>query len=113
MKMAARSRSRSNAVRNAGEVDTGATTGRSSGSRDSIEIASEVDQELYFQNTGGSRLRPRERVDKSKLLLTITSLSVERGGDGLHAMSLAEALTLASTAGVKPRGYLAGAGVRL
>jgi spore germination protein YaaH len=102
-------------ARSAGDIDTGAYDWEKLGTAaDSIEIAGEVDQELYFQNTEAALDYAVERVDKSKLLLTITSLSVERGGDGLRAMSLGEALTLASTAGVKtPDDIVVGAGVPL
>lgn len=89
-------------VRQEGEFDTGAYDWEKLGSAaDSIEMAGDLDQELYFQNTEAALDYVLDRVDKSKLLLTVTSLSVERGGDGLRAMPLESALALASTAAVK------------
>jgi hypothetical protein len=63
---------------------------------DSIEIGGELDQELYFQDTKAALDYITGKVDPSKLLLTISSLSVERGGDGLRTMGLNDALTLAA-----------------
>jgi hypothetical protein len=88
--------------RQEGEFDTGAYDWEKLGAAaDSIEMAAELDQELYFQNTQAALEYVLDRVDKSKLLLTVTSLSVERGGDGLRAMPLSSALALASTAAVR------------
>jgi spore germination protein YaaH len=89
-------------VRTEGEFDTGAYDWEKLGAAaDTIEMAGELDQELYFQNTEAALEYALERVDKSKLLLTVTAMSVERGGDGLRAMPLESALTLASTGAVK------------
>jgi hypothetical protein len=89
-------------ARTEGEFDTGAYDWEKLGAAaDSIEMAGELDQELYFQNTEAALEYVLDRVDKSKLLLTVTSMSVERGGDGLRAMPLESALALASTAAVK------------
>src|SRR5439155_542640 len=52
--------------------------------------------EVYFQNTEAALTYITDKVDRSKLLLAITPLSIERGGDGLHAMALNDALSLAS-----------------
>jgi hypothetical protein len=94
--------------RTGGEVDTGAYDWEKLGAvADSIEIAGELDQELYFQNTQAALDYAVDKVDKSKLLLTITSLSVERGGEGLRALPLTDALALASTPGIKVEGDIA------
>jgi hypothetical protein len=101
--------------RSEGAIDAGAYDWEAlGGAADWIEIAGELDQELYFQNTEAALDYAVDRVDKSKLLLTITSLSVERGGDGLRAFPHRDALTLASTAGVKVEGEIvAGSAVPL
>ena len=51
-------------------------------------MAGELDQELYFQNTEAALDYITDKVDRTKVLLSISSLSVERGGDGLqHAFA--------------------------
>jgi hypothetical protein len=80
------------------DIDTGAYDWEKLGSAaDTVIIAGEMDQELYFQRTEAALDYAVEQSDRAKLLLSVSSLSVERGGDGLRAMPLAEALTLAST----------------
>ncbi|MBF6600581.1 MAG: hypothetical protein IVW36_08730 [Dehalococcoidia bacterium] len=80
-----------------GSIDAGAYDWAKLGQlADSIEIATNIDQELYFQDTEAALNYITGKVDPAKLLLTISSLSVERGGDGLRTMSLNDALTLAS-----------------
>ncbi|MEX2246301.1 MAG: hypothetical protein WEC75_06410 [Dehalococcoidia bacterium] len=80
-----------------GDADTGAYDWERLGSlADSIEMGGELDQELYFQNTEAALDFVTKSVDPNKILITVTSLSVERGGDGLRTMALDEALTLAS-----------------
>jgi hypothetical protein len=80
-----------------GEVDTGAYDWEALGNLvDAIEMAGELDQELYFQNTEAALEYVTERVDRSKLLITISSSSIERGSDGLRAMPLDEALGIAA-----------------
>ncbi len=100
---------------NAGEIDTGAYDWERLGAAaDTIEIATELDQELYFQTAEAALDYVTSKVDRSKLLLSISSLSVERGGDGLRTMPLAEALGLASVVGIKAEGPVtAGAAVPL
>lgn len=89
-------------VREGSEINTGAYDWEKLGAAaDSIEMAGELDQELYVQNTETALDYVIGRVDRAKLLLTISSLSIERGGDGLRVMSLSDALTLASTLGVQ------------
>ncbi len=63
---------------------------------DTIEMAGELDQELYFQNTEAALNFITDKVDRTKVLLSISSLSVERGGDGLSTLSLDDALGRAS-----------------
>lgn len=84
-----------------GTIDEGAYDWEKLGAAaDSIEMVGELDQELYFQNTEAALAYVTEKVDRSKILLTISALSVERGSDGLRAMPLADALALASVIGV-------------
>jgi hypothetical protein len=66
------------------------------GFADTIVLAGELDQELYFQATEAALDYVTERIDRNKLLLTISSQSVERGGDGLHTIPFDEALGIAS-----------------
>ncbi|HZP57231.1 MAG TPA: glycosyl hydrolase family 18 protein [Dehalococcoidia bacterium] len=98
-----------------GSVDTGAYDWEKLGAQaDTIEIAGELDQELYFQDTEAALDYITGKVDRSKLLLTVTALSVERGGDGLRAMPLADALSLAGQVTAKVEGDIApGAQVQL
>jgi hypothetical protein len=88
-----------------GTIDAGAYDWEQIGKlADSIELAGELDQELYFQNTQAALDYIVSKVDRSKVLLSISSLSVERGGDGLRTMPLNEALTIASQVAVKTTG---------
>ena len=81
---------------------------------DTIEVAAEVDQELYFQNTEAALAYITDKVDRTKVLLSISSLSIERGGDGLHAMAMNDALARASVISVKATGDITpGATVQL
>jgi hypothetical protein len=73
-------------------------------SADTLELAGELDQELYFQNTEAALNYITDKVDRTKVLLSISSLSVERGGDGLRTLSLDDALALASVVTVKSTG---------
>jgi spore germination protein YaaH len=80
-----------------GEMQTGAFDWEALGSVvDSIEILAEPDQELYFQRMEPALDYIVERVDRSKILLTVTTLSVERGGDGLRTRPFNDAMGLAS-----------------
>jgi spore germination protein YaaH len=88
-----------------GTIDAGAYDWEQIGKlADSIELAGELDQELYFQNTQSALDYIVSKVDRSKVLLSISSLSIERGGDGLRTMPLNEALTIASQVAVKTTG---------
>jgi hypothetical protein len=91
-----------------GNIDTGAYDWERLGQvADSIEIRPGLDQELYFQDAETGLNYVTGKVDKSKLLLAMSSMSVERGTDGLRAMPLADALTLASLAGADVNGDIA------
>ncbi len=81
---------------------------------DTLELAGELDQELYFQNTEAALNYITDKVDRTKVLLSISALSVERGGDGLRTLSLDDALARASLVKVKSVGDIApGAKVQL
>jgi hypothetical protein len=85
-----------------GEIDTGAYDWQALGAvADTIEMSGELDQDLYFQRTEDALEYVTQQVDRSKLLMTISSLSVERGSDGLRAMPLDEALALAARVDVQ------------
>ena len=95
-------------VDNAGVMETGAYNWEELGSQaDTIELIGELDQELYFQNTEPALEYITERVDRNKVLLSISSQSVERGGDGLRTLSLLEALGIASTVSAQVEGEIA------
>jgi spore germination protein len=88
-----------------GTMQTGAYDWEQLGKQvDTIEVAPEIDQELYFQNTEAALSYITDRVDRTKVLLSISSLSIERGGDGLHAMAMNDALARASVISVKAAG---------
>jgi hypothetical protein len=88
-----------------GTIDAGAYDWEQIGKlADSVELAGELDQELYFQNTQAALDYIVTKVDRSKVLLSISSLSIERGGDGLRTMALNDALTIASQVAVKTTG---------
>jgi hypothetical protein len=88
-----------------GSLQTGAYDWEQIGKQaDNIELAAELDQELYFQNMEAALNYIVEKVDRSKVLLNINALSVERGGDGLRAMSIDDALARASVVTVKSPG---------
>ena len=74
---------------------------------DTIEVAPELDQELYFQRTEAALNYITEKVDRTKVLLSISSLSIERAGDGITTMSLDDALARASVISVKATGDIA------
>lgn len=83
-------------------------------SADTLEMAGELDQELYFQTTEAALNYITDKVDRTKVLLSISALSVERGGDGLRTLSLDDALGRAGVVSVKSTGDIApGAKVQL
>jgi len=98
-----------------GTVNPGAYDWETLGKQaDTIELAGELDQELYFQNTEAALTYITEKVDRTKVLLSISSLSVERGGDGLKTMSLDNALARAGGVSLKTTGDITpGAQVQL
>jgi spore germination protein YaaH len=80
-----------------GEMRTGAFDWEALGALvDSIEVMMEPDQELYFQRTEAALDYIVERVDRGKVLITVTTLSAERGGDGLRLLPFNDAMALAS-----------------
>jgi hypothetical protein len=92
-------------VNDNGTLKTGAYDWEALGkSADTIELAGELDQDLYFQDTEAALNYVTQKVDRAKILLTISSQSIERGGDGLTSMSLNDALSLASVVSIKPAG---------
>ena len=95
-------------VDDGGQLDEGAYDWAALGAAvDTIEIAGELDQELYFQRTEAGLDYITERVDAEKLLITISSLSVERGSEGYRGMPFSEAMALASVVGVLTEGAIA------
>ncbi len=91
-----------------GTISTGAYDWEALGKlADTIELGGELDQELYFQNTEAALNYITEKVDRTKVLLSISSLSVERGGDGLRTMPLTDALARASIPALKAAGDIA------
>lgn len=92
-------------VNESGTMQSGAYDWEQLGkSADTLELAGELDQELYFQNTEAALNYVTDKVDRTKVLLSISSLSVERGGDGLRTLSLDDALARASIVTVKSAG---------
>ncbi len=90
-----------------GTVQSGAYDWQQLGtSADTLELAGGLDQELYFQNTEAALDYIIDKVDRTKVLISISSLSVERGGDGLRTLSLDDALGRASIVSVKTAGDL-------
>jgi hypothetical protein len=72
-----------------------------------FKLAQEPEQDLYFARMEAALGYLVSRVGSSKLLLTMGPLSHERGVDGLRALSLTEALTLASVPVTEPEGPVA------
>ena len=90
---------------NGATVDTGAYDWQAVGKdADSIELAGELDQDLYFQRTDAALKYVTDKVDRSKVLITINSLSIERGGDGLRQITLSDAFVRASVIAPKAPG---------
>ncbi len=98
-----------------GAIDTGAYDWERLGTlADSLIMGGEMDQELYFQNMQPALDYAVANVDRSKLSLTITSQAIERGGDGLRTLPLADAFSLASAVGIASEGEItAGTPVQL
>jgi spore germination protein YaaH len=87
------------------DIDEGAYDWKQLGAlAETIELLGELDQELYFQRAEDALDYVTARVDRSKVLLTIPSHSVERGSDGLRTMPLIEALAIAGAVTAQAEG---------
>ena len=64
---------------------------------DAIKLAPDADQDVYYQRLEDALGYLVPRVGASKLLVTVGPLSRERSVDGVRALELSEALSLAST----------------
>ena len=88
-----------------GTVQTGAYDWEQLGRlADSIEVAPELDQDVYFQDAEAALNYITNKVDRTKVLLTISALSIERGSDGLREMAMNDALATASVVSVRATG---------
>lgn len=63
---------------------------------DAIKLAPEPEQDQYYQRTEEALGYLVSRVGSGKLLLTLSPVSHERGVDGVRALTLTEALSIAS-----------------
>jgi len=72
-----------------------------------ITLASIGEQDLYHERTEDALGYLVPRVGAGKLLLTVTPISRERGVDGVRALTLTEALGLASVPAIDPEGPVA------
>jgi hypothetical protein len=68
---------------------------------DAIKLAPEPDQSLYYQRMEEVLGFLTQQVDSSKLMLVVSPFSHEKGGEGIQALLLSQAMGLAST--VVPR----------
>jgi len=64
---------------------------------DTIELASEPDQSLYYGRMEEVLGYLTQQVDSTKLMLVVSPYSHEKGGEGIQALLLSQALGLAST----------------
>jgi hypothetical protein len=64
---------------------------------DAIELVPEPDQSLYYQRMEDALGFLTQQVDRSKLVLVMSPFSHEKGGEGIKALLLSQALGLAST----------------
>jgi hypothetical protein len=71
---------------------------------DSIELAREVDQTVYYQRMEEVLGFLTQQVDSSKLVLVVSSFSHEKSGEGIKALLLSQALGLASTLVARTQG---------
>lgn len=74
---------------------------------DAIKLAPELEQDRYYQRMEEALGFLVSRVGSSKLLLPVGTLSRERGVDGVRALTLTEALSLASIPITQPEGPVA------
>jgi hypothetical protein len=85
-------------VREAAGWDTGAYDWQALGEAvDAIEVVPESDQSLYYQRMEDALEFLTQQVDRSKLMLVVSPFSHEKGGEGIKALLLSQALGLAST----------------
>jgi len=78
--------------------DTGAYDwARLSQVADAIEIAPEADPSRYFERTGAAiqYLIDEAKIAPAKLILRISPLGVEKGGEGIRSLTALEALAIA------------------
>jgi hypothetical protein len=68
---------------------------------DVIKLMAESDPSTYYRRMEEVLTYLKPRLDLEKVALVVTRQSYEKGSDGLRAMSLTEALTLASTIEVR------------
>jgi hypothetical protein len=71
---------------------------------DAIELIPEPDQSLYYQRMEDALQFLTQQVDRSKLILVVSPFSYEKGGEGINALLLSQALGLASTLVVRTEG---------
>ena len=64
---------------------------------DAIKLAPEVDQSLYYKRMEEALAYLTEQVDSSRILLVVGPFGHEKGSDGIQAITLGQALGLAST----------------
>jgi hypothetical protein len=64
---------------------------------DTIEVPAEPDQSLYYGRMEEALGFLTQQVDSTKLLLVVSPYSHEKGGEGIQALLLSQALGLAST----------------
>ena len=80
---------------------------------DTIKLPLEPEQDRYYERMDAVLGFLTSRIGSSKLLLSVSTLSHERGTDGVRDLTLTEALALASTAVTDPEGAVApGASVK-
>lgn len=90
-----------------GEIDAGAYDWERLGAAaDSLEMAGNLDQELYFQDTEAALDYVTQQTDRAKISITIPSFAIERGSDGLRSFPVADALSIASIIAVGQEGEI-------
>jgi hypothetical protein len=71
---------------------------------DAIELVAEPDQSLYYERMEDVLQFLTQQVDHSKLMLVVSPFSHEKGGEGIKALTLSQALELASTLEARTEG---------
>ena len=79
---------------------------------DAIKLAPELEQDQYYQRTEEALGYLVSRVGSGKLLLTVSPVSHERGVDGVRALTLTEALSIASVPALTEATVVPGARVQ-